>query len=102
MARSLWLAPLALLMVVLMFFTGCASNAPRGLDDGRGATVSSVEDGHKGGAQKARGGEGLAILLAFVGIAFVGAVVLDLILLPCTIPCHRPFVCTRTLAHCCH
>ncbi|MEZ0228240.1 MAG: hypothetical protein ACAI25_06420 [Planctomycetota bacterium] len=103
MARSPWLAPIALLLVFLMFVTGCASNAPRRFDDERGgSTISSVEDGQKGGAQKTRGGEALAVLMAVAVFAFAAAIVIDLITLPISIPCHRPFVCTATLAHCCH
>lgn len=103
MARSPWLAPVAILLVVLTFMTGCVSGSSRRQDER--STISSVEDGTHGGAQKARGGgDALAIMIVYgaVGFIIVGAVVVDLLLLPYTLHCHKPFCCTQTVIHVCH
>lgn len=90
MTRSPWLAPLGIVLVLLVFFTGCASVGPSS-DDGVRAEVRA-----DGGAEKAHGGHDARVALIVIASVFlVFVVVADVIILPCTIPVHRPFCCTR-------
>ncbi len=99
MARSPWLAPIAILLLVCTFFTGCMTNAPRDLSE-RSTIESARIDGAPQGAEKAHCHGGGAVALLFVyGIIFVGAVILDCLLLPATAPNDCAFCCTRSVVY---
>jgi hypothetical protein len=90
-----------LLLAFAMFVTGCVSARPSRMDHGGGAKVAATHDAGPPKADKLHGGGGEAILLLAYGIVILGAVVLDLILLPATGPYGEPFCCTQTVVVCC-
>lgn len=102
MARSAWLAHLAILLMVVTFFTGCVTTGPRDFEDGR-AHSTVVDTGHDNGAEKAHGGGGAVAALFVVGAFIImGAVIADIVILPFTAPHHHAFCCCREVAHCCY
>lgn len=103
MARSPWLAHLAILLMVVTFFTGCMTTGPRDFEDGR-AHSSVVDTDQHNGAEKARCGSGGAVAaLFFVGaILIVGAVIADIVILPFMAPHHHAFCCCHEVVYCCY
>ena len=104
MHRSPWLAPVAILLLVAMFATGCAGTQTRSFertDDG--ASVALAHKGDSAPAEKAHGGDAAAALFLAGAILIVGAVVVDLLILPFSGPCyHHPFCCTREVVVVCY
>jgi len=100
MARSPLLVPMALVLVFALFFSGCVSSRPRGSDGGPNVYRT---DGADGGAQKVRGGPRDARVALFaIGVFVITFVVIvDLIILPFTIPNDRPFCCTQEVVVVC-
>jgi len=101
MARSPWLAPIAILLLICTFFTGCMANAPRDLSERSTIESARIDAQTPQGAQKAHCGHGGgAVALLFVyGIIFLGAVILDCLLLPATAPNDCAFCCTRSIVY---
>lgn len=99
MARSPWLGPLAALMVVVMFFTGCVGTQTRRSIDDR-SDVAHLTHHEGDGAQKTHGGgEALAALFFVVAVVFVAAVVIDVLTLPATVPCDHEFYCCHEIIY---
>jgi uncharacterized protein YceK len=92
MARSRSLAPIAILLAVLLFMTGCAGAPLRSHHHGEAELVAV--DGS--GAVQVHHSDGvLAALVAVACLLVIFTVVVDLIMLPYTIPHHHPFWCTQ-------
>jgi hypothetical protein len=103
MLRS-WLRPLALTLALTTLGTGCATTVatPRDERSTRGADL--VGRGSADGAfEKTHRHDGAIAALYVAGaFLFVGAVVADVIILPVSAPCHRPFVCCEGVVHVCY
>ena len=101
MARSPWLTPIATLLVFVMLLTGCTGAPPRPQHDGAPELVQTSGDA----PQQARGhhgGEARAALFAFGLFLIAVVVVVDVIILPATAPCGRPFCCTQEIIIVCY
>ncbi len=91
MARSPWLAWVAIVLVCMSFLMGCGALQPRTAHEGSRPVAGANRDD-----LKAHGGDDARAALFVIGcVFFVVIVVVDLIILPCTIPCDRPFCCTQ-------
>ena len=103
----------ALIALVLTAFilatNGCTSLAPRPAGFGRSevrplvAHAPSDLPGNDEDIEKVRGHGGARVGLFIAGaVLIVGAVAIDIIILPATVPCRRTFCCTTTVVHTCY
>jgi hypothetical protein len=104
MHRSPLLAPIGILLLLAMFVTGCVGTQSRSFErSDDGASVALAHKGDAAPAEKAHGGDAAAAIFLAGAILIVGAVVVDLLILPYTGPCyHHPFCCTREVVVVCY
>ena len=102
MARSPWQVLLILVLTLTMFLTGCVSSRSRSIVTDESVIVCS--DTETGGAEKARHHNHGVVAALFVAgaILILGAVIIDLIILPWSIPNHRAFCCCDGVVHVCY
>ena len=99
MARTCWLRPVAIVLVLISLLTGCTSVQQRSAGDDAANVLAADGDG----AQKLHGGRDARAALYVVGcFVIVFVVVVDLLILPFTIPNDRPFVCTHAVVVVCY
>jgi len=101
MTRSPWLTPIAALLVFVMLLTGCVVTRPRPRSDGPPEAVPTSRDAPEQ-AHWHHGGDARAALFVFGLILFAAVVVVDVIILPATAPCGRPFCCTQEIIIVCY
>ena len=93
-----------LVLVVMLTVQGCAGTL-RCLDGGsHTSSASLVDDGDGGGGlQQTRGGDVRAVVYAVVGLAIIGAFIIDLFILPYSCYHRRHYfpLCSG-LIHWCH
>ena len=99
MARSFWVGPLLVLLVVATLLTGCLSARPRAID-ADSVAVGSSDAG--GSAEKVRAQDVAAALWIAGAFLIVGAVIVDVLILPWAIPCHHCFCCTEEVVVVCY
>lgn len=74
-----------------------------GTRTGSAVTISQEPASSEGGLRTVRGGEGALALLFALGVVIGVLVVVDILLLPATVPNDNAFCCTTTVVrHCYH
>jgi hypothetical protein len=100
LARSRWLHPIAVLLLIATFFTGCLSTRSRVVSEGEIAVARSSDQGPP--AEKARARDVAVALYIVGGFLILGAVIVDVFILPWTIPHNRVFFCTEGVVEVCY